>query len=191
MSANHVCHHDYGSGSTLVQSLIRQGCRIERSEGMLYLVDAFWTARQRQAHSLHEISYRGCFKPQLPAFFIERLTTIGDRVFDPFMGRGTTPLQAALMQRHAAGSDQNRLCVMLSRPRLCPPTDAAVRKRLAQIDLAGSGGCRGDRGRFAGVLSPGDVTTAACFKKLSAAKRQLWGTRCDRRLDSHGCAKPS
>ncbi|HOC06866.1 MAG TPA: site-specific DNA-methyltransferase, partial [Bacillota bacterium] len=26
----------------------------------------FWTSRQRQASSLHEISYRACFKPQLP-----------------------------------------------------------------------------------------------------------------------------
>ena len=38
------------------------------------LVNEFWTAKQRQAHSLHEISYRACFKPQLPRFFIERLT---------------------------------------------------------------------------------------------------------------------
>ena len=29
-------------------------------------VNEFWTARQRSAHSLHEISYRACFKPQLP-----------------------------------------------------------------------------------------------------------------------------
>jgi len=31
-------------------------------------VNEFWTARQRQANSLHEISYRACFKPQLPDF---------------------------------------------------------------------------------------------------------------------------
>src|SRR5215207_2234098 len=59
-----------------------------------YLVNEFWTAGQRQAHALHEVSYRACFKPQLPAFFIERLTAPGESVHDPFMGRGTTPLQA-------------------------------------------------------------------------------------------------
>src|SRR5438270_11507136 len=37
-------------------------------------VNEFWTSRQCQAHSLHEISYRACFKPQLPRFLIERLT---------------------------------------------------------------------------------------------------------------------
>src|SRR5512138_688234 len=56
-------------------------------------VNEFWTAKQRDAHSLHEISYRACFKPQLPRFFIERLTDPGEVVLDPFMGRGTTPLE--------------------------------------------------------------------------------------------------
>src|ERR1041384_4671558 len=48
-------------------------------------VNEFWTAKQRQAHSLHEISYRACFKPQLPRFFFERLTQAGEVVYDPFM----------------------------------------------------------------------------------------------------------
>src|SRR5690349_24149706 len=65
--------------------------------GIPYLVNEFWTAKQRQAHAIHEISYRACFKPQLPEFFITRLTEPGDSVLDPFMGRGTTLVQAALM----------------------------------------------------------------------------------------------
>ena len=47
-------------------------------------IDEFWTAQQRQAHSLHEISYRACFKPQLPHFFITHLTKENDVVYDPF-----------------------------------------------------------------------------------------------------------
>src|SRR5205814_6962580 len=50
-------------------------------------VNEFWTARQRAANRLHEISYRACFKPQLPRFFIQRLTDPGEVVYDPFMGR--------------------------------------------------------------------------------------------------------
>ena len=50
-------------------------------------VNEYWTSSQRQANSLHEISYRACFKPQLP-IFISRLTKPGDGVYDPFMGRG-------------------------------------------------------------------------------------------------------
>ncbi|WP_270938364.1 DNA methyltransferase [Falsiroseomonas oryzae] len=108
---------------------------LERVEdGVPYLVNAFWTAGQRQAHSLHEVSYRACFKPQLPAFFIERLTRPGETVYDPFMGRGTTPLEAALRGRRAAGNDINPLGVMLARPRLRPVTAEAVAAALASID---------------------------------------------------------
>ena len=51
------------------------------------------------SRSIHEVSYRACFKPQLPHFFIERLTWPGDAVYDTFMGRGTTVLEAALLAR--------------------------------------------------------------------------------------------
>jgi len=78
-------------------------------------VNEFWTPRQRQASSLHEISYRACFKPQLPRFFIERLTEPGDTVYDPFMGRGTTPLEAALLGRVPLGNDVNPLSTALLR----------------------------------------------------------------------------
>jgi hypothetical protein len=97
-------------------------------------VNEFWTSRQRAAHSLHEISYRACFKPQLPRFFIERLTNAGDTVYDPFMGRGTTVLEAALLSRVPIGCDINPLSAMLVGPRLRPPAMDAVRARLADID---------------------------------------------------------
>jgi hypothetical protein len=72
--------------------------RIEERDGLPYYVNEFWTAAQRQAHSIHEVSYRACFKPQLPRFFIDRLSQPGDAVYDPFMGRGTTPIEAALVR---------------------------------------------------------------------------------------------
>src|SRR5207244_5438075 len=100
-------------------------------------VNEFWTARQRQASSLHEVSYRACFKPQLPRFFIERLTEPGEVVYDPFMGRGTTVLEAALLKRIPYACDINPLSVFLTRPRLDPPTLPQVAERLHAIDLAG------------------------------------------------------
>ena len=96
-------------------------------------VREFWTAQQRRGHSLHEISYRACFKPQLPEYFIDRYTEPGDLVADPFLGRGTTPLQAYLMGRRAAGSDINPLCLMLVRPRFNPPPLESVRARLQRV----------------------------------------------------------
>lgn len=107
---------------------------VDCQEGIPYFVNEFWTAGQRQAHSIHEVSYRACFKAQLPEFFIGRLTKPGDVVFDPFMGRGTTPVQAALMQRQAFGNDVNPLSVLLSRPRLRPITTQAVTAALNTVD---------------------------------------------------------
>src|SRR6266478_1763052 len=78
-------------------------------------VNEFWTAKQRAASRLHEISYRACFKPQLPRFFIERLTRPGDIVYDPFMGRGTTVLEAALLGRVPCGNDANPLSITMAR----------------------------------------------------------------------------
>jgi DNA methylase len=101
-------------------------------------VNEFWTAQQRRGHSLHEISYRACFKPQLPRFFIERLTTEGDTVYDPFMGRGTTVLEAALLGRKPLGCDANPLSAVLVSPRLLPPRINEVANRLQQIDFAGT-----------------------------------------------------
>jgi hypothetical protein len=104
--------------------------------GLRYFVNAFWTSGQRRGHSLHEISYRACFKSQLPAYFIERLTAPGDRVYDPFSGRGTTAVEAALLGRAPAANDVNPLSAMLCAPRLDPPTVAAVADRLEAIDLS-------------------------------------------------------
>ena len=99
-------------------------------------VNEFWTSKQRAAHSLHEVSYRACFKPQLPRFFIDRFTEPGDVVYDPFMGRGTTVIEAALAGRTPAGCDINPLSAILAQPRLSPPTAEDVEARLAALDLS-------------------------------------------------------
>ena len=106
----------------------------DQKDGIPYFVNEFWTAGQRQAHSIHEVSYRACFKAQLPEFFISRLTKPGDVVLDPFMGRGTTPVQAGLMGRQAFGNDVNPLSVLLARPRLRPVSVQAVADALNTVD---------------------------------------------------------
>ena len=111
-------------------------------EGLRYYTNEFWTAGQRQAHSIHEISYRACFKPQLPQFFIERLTSVGETVYDPFSGRGTTAVQAALMGRRPVANDINPLSEILVRPRLDPPTIEVVGERLRSLAL--DSGCPTD-----------------------------------------------
>jgi hypothetical protein len=106
-----------------------EGIRIPRYTG------EFWTSRQRKASPIHEISYRACFKPQLPRFFICRMTGEGDRVYDPFTGRGTTVLEAGLLGRKIIANDTNPLSRILTRPRFFVPDDAAIRERLAAIPI--------------------------------------------------------
>lgn len=95
----------------------------------------FWTAKQREGHSLHEISYRACYKPQLPEFFIQQYTQLGDTVYDPFMGRGTTLLEAALLGRKAVGNDANPLSRILIEPRLVRQSIEAIAERLNEVSL--------------------------------------------------------
>ena len=98
----------------------------------------FWTSRQRQGGSIHEVSYRACFKPELPRFFISLLTKQDDVVYDPFSGRGTTILEAGLLGRNVIANDANPLSRVLSEPRLTPPRMAAVEKRLKAVPLEGN-----------------------------------------------------
>lgn len=93
----------------------------------------FWTAKQRQANNLHEISYRACYKPQLPRFFIDLLTKPGDVVYDPFAGRGTTLIEAALLNRNIISNDINPLSHILTESRLNIPTIKQIEERLNQI----------------------------------------------------------
>ena len=102
-------------------------------------VNEFWTSRQRQASSIHEVSYRACFKPQLPRFFIDLLTDVNDIVYDPFTGRGTTIIEAALLGRSVVSNDANPLSRILCEPRLTPHGIQDVEKRLEEIEYDSSG----------------------------------------------------
>jgi DNA modification methylase len=96
----------------------------------------FWTAAQRQAANLHEIAYRACFKPALPKYFIDRYTKPGDVVYDPFSGRGTTVIEAALLGRNIVANDINPISAMLTEARLHVPTIGEIEKRLKEISRA-------------------------------------------------------
>jgi hypothetical protein len=98
-------------------------------------INEFWTSKQRQSSSLHEVSYRACFKAQLPGFFIQWLTKQGDIVYDPFAGRGTTIIEAALLGRYVIGNDVNPLGRILTLSRLSIPSISGIELRLAKIPM--------------------------------------------------------
>ncbi|WP_457559451.1 DNA methyltransferase [Candidatus Harpocratesius sp.] len=98
-------------------------------------VNEFWTSKQRQASSIHEISYRACFKPQLPRFFIKLLSNPNDIVYDPFSGRGTTLIEAGLLKRNIIQNDVNPLSQILCRPRFFLPELDEIQNRLKEIPV--------------------------------------------------------
>ena len=107
--------------------------RLVNAKPFPVFINEFWTPQQRQANALHEVSYRACFKPQLPRFFINLFTQPGDIVYDPFNGRGTTIIEAALLGRNVIANDVNPLSLIISAPRLAIPTLKEVEERLTKI----------------------------------------------------------
>jgi hypothetical protein len=94
---------------------------------------SFWTSKQRNGNSIHEVSYRACFKPQLPDFFLYRYSKAGDMVLDPFGGRGTTAIESALLGRIPISNDINPISKILTEHRLTPPTMSEIQERLSII----------------------------------------------------------
>lgn len=97
-------------------------------------IGEFWTAQQRQMHSLHyAVSYRASFKPELPDYFIRRYSRPGDVVFDPFGGRGTTVLQANLLGRIGYSNDVNPLSERIAYPKTHPVSLKEVQDVLSAV----------------------------------------------------------
>lgn len=116
-------------GKTKVKVMTFAGQKVKQ------YINEFWTSKQRQASSIHEISYRACFKPQLPRFFINMFTKARDVVYDPFSGRGTTVIEAGLLNRNIISNDINPLSRIMAYPRCFIPKPADVEKRLSEISF--------------------------------------------------------
>lgn len=115
----------FPSGNTTLREPIKvNGLQIPK------FVNEYWTSKQRQSSSIHEISYRACFKAQLPRFFIQLLTLPGDTIYDPFSGRGTTVIEAGLLNRRVISNDINPLSKIITYPRLSIPAVEEINKRI-------------------------------------------------------------
>ena len=86
-------------------------------------------------HPFHPMcSYMAMFPPRIPHYFIERFTRPGDRVLDPFSGRGTTPTQACVEGRVGIASDLNPLAYILSLAKVDPPQKREALARLTELE---------------------------------------------------------
>src|SRR5262245_46073838 len=69
--------------------------------------------RTKHVHSLHP--YLGKFVPQLVEVFLRRFVQPGDCVYDPFVGSGTTLVEANAFGVHAVGCDVSAFNCLLAR----------------------------------------------------------------------------
>src|SRR5438477_8282164 len=83
--------------------------------------------RTKHVHGLHP--YLGKFVPQLVEVFLERYFAAGDTVYDPFVGSGTTLVEANVRRVRAVGCDISAFNCLLARVK-------TTRFSAASIDLA-------------------------------------------------------
>lgn len=74
-------------------------------------------------HGIHR--YSGKFIPQVAARAIQLVTERGDLILDPYVGSGTTLVEAAIGGRRAVGIDVNPLAIMIAKVKTTPiPADS-------------------------------------------------------------------
>lgn len=158
---------DEDGSKTDIETLLFFGQEIKK------YTNEFWTAKQRQANSIHEISYRACFKPQLPNFFITKLTKEGDYVYDPFLGRGTTIIEGALLNRQVIGNDINPLSIILSEGRFLIPEFQKFEEYLDNIPLNINEKAEIDLSMFYHSETEGEIVSLKKYLEHNTKNNQL------------------
>lgn len=80
-------------------------------------------AKSRVSGLTHDFyRYPARFSPLFVRAAIQAFSSPGDLVVDPFMGGGTTPVEALSLGRRVLGSDLNRLSVFVARAKTTPLT---------------------------------------------------------------------
>src|SRR6476661_3769588 len=80
--------------------------------------------RTKHVHGLHP--YLGKFVPQLAEAFLRRCFRPGQRVLDPFMGSGTTLVEASVLDMGAVGIDISAFNCLLVRVKTAAASPAEI-----------------------------------------------------------------
>ena len=97
---------------------------------------AFHSSDRVQGYTHDFYKYPARFSPSFVRFMLDSLTEPGDYVLDPFMGGGTTIVEAAVSGRRAIGSDLNELAQFVSRVKTTPLSDhdiAEIRRWVCDV----------------------------------------------------------
>ncbi|EAZ80957.1 DNA methyltransferase [Algoriphagus machipongonensis] len=92
-------------------------------------------ANKRSNDPLHSLcSYLGSFPPSLASYFIRFFTDEGDLVYDPFSGRGTTILEARILNRKSVASDLNPIALALSHAKSVQADTEAILQLIDELE---------------------------------------------------------
>ena len=80
-------------------------------------------------NSIHP--YPAKYIPQIPNHLIRIFSEEGDTVYDPFLGSGTTCVEANILRRDAIGNDVNELAVLISKVK----TNHIEPKTLSELEI--------------------------------------------------------
>lgn len=129
--------------------------------------------RDSSIHTLHR--FAGNFIPQIPAHLIQILSSPGELVLDPFVGSGTTVIEALALNRCALGNDRTRACVFISEAKIWAlknPLRADLRDAIAS-ELAWPHLCQSNELGIKGEGSSPELTAWYSEGTLSQL-RYLW-----------------
>lgn len=87
------------------------------------------------SHNFH--AYPAKFVPQIPKELMLRYSSVGDTIYDPFCGSGTTLVEAKSLSRHSIGTDVNPLACLISKVKITPITQEdieQIHKTICAID---------------------------------------------------------
>ncbi len=108
--------------------------------------DTLWIIDKRDNSGAHSGNYHGNFVPQIPHQLFSRYTKKGDWILDPFMGSGTSIIEAQRMGRNSIGIDIQKSVVEEAKSRiqtelnqLCEPKLFVGDSAMLDIDTLLSG----------------------------------------------------
>lgn len=96
--------------------------------------DSLWLIDKRDNSGAHSGHYHGNFVPQIPHQLFSRYTKKGDWILDPFMGSGTSLIEAQRMERNSIGIELQYDVAKEAYDRIVTERNNVVKTKIAVAD---------------------------------------------------------
>ena len=103
-----------------------------------YLVEAAYDCKPVSGLTHDFYRYPARFSPKFARAAIEAFTEAGDVVYDPFMGGGTTLVEASVLGRRVVGTDINELAVFITKVKTTPLTEKQLQVAIEWLNGIGN-----------------------------------------------------